>query len=88
MDAPVRAAYLAGIRGLLDILSRLQRCDAKTSHRQAMAQLATMVGALLLARATAGDPLSERFLAAAREMLTPLEATSARAAASRSRRRR
>jgi TetR/AcrR family transcriptional repressor of nem operon len=86
MDAPVRAAYLAGIKGLLDILYGLQPGDAKTGRRQALAQLATMVGALLLARATAGDPLSERFLAAAREVPTPLEAPSA-AAAFRSTRR-
>jgi TetR/AcrR family transcriptional repressor of nem operon len=86
MDAPVRATYLAGIKGLLDILYGLQPGDAKAGHRQALAQLATMVGALLLARATAGDPLSGSFLAAAREVLTPLEAPRAPVAASPSRR--
>jgi TetR/AcrR family transcriptional repressor of nem operon len=86
MDAPVRATYLAGIKGLLDILYGLQPGDTKAGHRQALAQLATMAGALLLARATAGDPLSERFLAAAREVLTPLEAPNAPVAASPSRR--
>jgi TetR/AcrR family transcriptional repressor of nem operon len=87
MDAPVRAAYLAGIKGLLDILYGLQRGGARAAgQRQALAQLATMVGALLLARATAGDPLSEKFLAAAREALRPLEAPNAPAATSRSRR--
>ena len=35
-----------------------------------MAQFCTMVGALVLARATRGDPLSEELLQAARAALT------------------
>jgi TetR/AcrR family transcriptional repressor of nem operon len=44
--------------------------DAK-SRADALADLATMVGAVMLARATAGDPLSEEILAAAHTRLTP-----------------
>jgi hypothetical protein len=36
-----------------------------------MAQFSTMLGALLLARATAGDAISDDFLTTAREMLAP-----------------
>jgi TetR/AcrR family transcriptional repressor of nem operon len=77
-DAPVRAAYLAGTRLLLDILAALQHSGSnKSDRRQAMAQFSTMVGALLLARATAGDPISEEFLAAARETLLQPSSTGA-----------
>jgi TetR/AcrR family transcriptional repressor of nem operon len=69
-DAPVRAAYLAGTQQLLDILAAIQHSgSSKSDRRQAMAQFSTLVGALLLSRATAGDPLSEEILAAARDAL-------------------
>jgi TetR/AcrR family transcriptional regulator, transcriptional repressor for nem operon len=71
-DAPVRPAYAAGTEHLLDILSGLQDSGSdKSDRRRALAQLSTLVGALLLARATAGSPLSEEILAAAREALLP-----------------
>jgi TetR/AcrR family transcriptional regulator, transcriptional repressor for nem operon len=70
-SAPVRAAYRDGVRQLLDVLDSVQD-DAGTekSRRRALAQFAMMVGAMALARATAGDPISEAFLLSAREMLT------------------
>ncbi len=37
------------------------------ANRQAMAQLALLVGSITLARATVGDPLSRAFLTIARE---------------------
>ena len=65
-SAPVRAAYLAGgIEAL---------CAGETPHQrreQALVRMATMVGALLLARATSGDALSGEILAAARAVLSP-----------------
>jgi TetR/AcrR family transcriptional regulator, transcriptional repressor for nem operon len=71
-DAPVRPVYVAGTEHLLDILAGLQDSgNDRTDRRRAMAQLSTMVGALLLARATTGSPLSEEILAAAREALLP-----------------
>lgn len=71
-DAPVRPAYVAGTERLLDILAGLKPSGSdKSDRRRALAQLSTLVGALLLARATAGNPLSEEILAAARDALLP-----------------
>jgi TetR/AcrR family transcriptional regulator, transcriptional repressor for nem operon len=68
--SPLRAAFVAGTRQLIDVLASLQNEDGKMADRsEAMAQFATMVGAVILARATAGDSLSDELLAAAREKL-------------------
>jgi TetR/AcrR family transcriptional repressor of nem operon len=68
--APVRAAFAAGVQDLIGILATLEGgADAGADRRRALADLATMVGALLLARATAGQSLSDAFLAAARDRL-------------------
>jgi TetR/AcrR family transcriptional regulator, transcriptional repressor for nem operon len=69
--APVRTAYRAGVEQLLDVLDSVQD-DAGTeqSRRRTLAEFAMMVGAMALARATRGDPISEAFLVSAREMLT------------------
>lgn len=85
-SAPVRAAYRGGVRELLDVLDSVQD-DAGTdnSRRRALAQFSMMVGAMTLARATAGDPISEAFLLSAREMLT---AAPSPAGAAPTRRRR
>jgi TetR/AcrR family transcriptional repressor of nem operon len=61
----VRDRYTDGVRELVGTLATLRDDDEPA----ALADLATMVGALLLARATAGDELSERFLTAARARL-------------------
>jgi TetR/AcrR family transcriptional repressor of nem operon len=69
-DKPVRAAYLAGLNDLLSVLLPLQGTgDAATDRSQALAQLSTLVGALLLSRATQGDAISDELLAAARSQL-------------------
>lgn len=71
-DKPVRAAYLTGLNDLLSVLLPLQGTgDATTDRSQALAQLSTLVGALLLSRATQGDALSDELLAAARAHLQP-----------------
>jgi TetR/AcrR family transcriptional regulator, transcriptional repressor for nem operon len=68
--SPLRAAFVAGTRQLVDVLASLQNGDGEMADRgEAMAQFATMVGALILARATAGDALSDELLSAAREKL-------------------
>jgi TetR/AcrR family transcriptional repressor of nem operon len=69
-DAPVRAAYLDGVKAMAARLASLQP-DAGTPEagQRALADLATLVGALLLSRATKGDPISEALLASARERL-------------------
>jgi TetR/AcrR family transcriptional repressor of nem operon len=67
---PIRAAFTAGIKDQLAVLASLQATDdPETARERALVQLATLVGALLLARATCGDAVSQRFLDAAREHL-------------------
>jgi TetR/AcrR family transcriptional repressor of nem operon len=55
-------AYINGVRNLAAQLA--------TGDDDGMARFCTMVGALVLARATRGDPLSEELLQAARTALT------------------
>lgn len=66
-DKPVRQAYLSGVQAML---ARLQSLSPGQERQQALAQMAMLVGALTLARATRGDALSEQFLDAARQALT------------------
>jgi len=69
-DSPLRAAFVGGTRQLIEVLASLQNGDdAAADRREALAQFATMVGAVILARATAGDALSDELLSAAREKL-------------------
>ncbi len=69
-DAPIRAAYVDGLETLVRILSSVEAGpDDATKRRAALADYATMAGALLLARATEGAPLSAEILAAARARL-------------------
>ncbi|BDT69090.1 hypothetical protein os1_32780 [Comamonadaceae bacterium OS-1] len=73
-DKPIRAAYQAGIQGLLDILQAQQATgDANTDHHQALVDLSTLVGALLLSRATLGSAVSDELLATARAHLLPTQ---------------
>lgn len=69
-DKPVRAAYLAGLKDLLDILLGAQDSgDAAIDRSHALAQMSCMVGAMLLARATSGDAISDEFIDSARAQL-------------------
>ena len=69
-DHPIRAAYLEGVRGQLDILAGLGTSgDPDEDRAAACVQLATMMGAILLARATHGDPLSAEIIKAVRAHL-------------------
>jgi len=84
--APIRAAYVAGLEPMIDILGGTEGTgDAATDRRRALADYATMVGALLLARATSGHALSDEILAAARERLLPEAPAPAAPAAPRRR---
>jgi TetR/AcrR family transcriptional repressor of nem operon len=60
--ARAQQVYINGVR---NVAARLA-----TGDDDGMAQFCTMVGALVLARATRGDPLSEELLQAARTALT------------------
>jgi len=62
---PAARAHHAYINGVRNRAARLA-----TGDDDGLAQLCTMVGALVLARATRGDPISEELLQAARTSLT------------------
>ena len=69
-EKPVRAAFVDGIRDLLEILEGVQPGDDPAARRAAaIAQMSTMVGALVLSRATLGTGLSNEVLAAAKAQL-------------------
>jgi TetR/AcrR family transcriptional regulator, transcriptional repressor for nem operon len=69
-DSPMRVAYTAGVEDLLEILVGVQETGAGRSDREAaLADLATMIGGLMLAKATQGKPISDEVLAAARNRL-------------------
>lgn len=80
VDAPVRAAFATGVEALMDVLASMQqKGDASTDRQQALADFATMLGALVLARATAGYPISNEFLAAGKQrIVTPPKPVSRR----------
>jgi TetR/AcrR family transcriptional repressor of nem operon len=76
-DAPIRAAYIDGLGALVDILATVQQAgDPAADRRAALADYATMAGAMLLARAAGGSPLSDEILVAARERLMPAPVAS------------
>jgi TetR/AcrR family transcriptional repressor of nem operon len=79
-EAPIRTAYLDGLEALVQILAGVEPGTDDAARRgAALADLATLAGALTLARATEGAPLAAEILAAARTRLTPAPArTSAR----------
>lgn len=69
-DAPVRGEFASGVGALADILASLRQSGNLAGDRhEALADLATMVGAQLLARATSGLKISDEFLLAARKRL-------------------
>lgn len=75
-DDQVRGAFAKGVEQFAAWLSD----DGETVDAVALARLSTMVGALMLARATSTTSLSEAILAAARESLPPAPAADSRAA--------
>lgn len=76
--APIRTAYLDGLESLVEILASVEPGpDAAARRSAALADFATMAGALMLARATQDAPLSDEILAAARARLSPAPAPRA-----------
>lgn len=64
----IRAAFTAGVRRMVDRLSALLPGDADGAReKDALAAAATLVGALVLARAVDDPVLSDRIMAAARD---------------------
>lgn len=69
-EKPVRETYRAGVRNMASRLASIQGTESgEAPSDQQLVQLAMLTGALMLARATEGDELSERFLSAARDYL-------------------
>ena len=67
---PIRAVYAAGIESQVNILAAVSDAATPAGQRKdAMVQLALMLGAVNLARATRGTALSDEILQAAREFL-------------------
>ncbi len=71
---PVRAEYIHGIKGQLKTLASLRSGEASGAAEQdAMIQLALLVGSMVLARATKGDPISDDFIEIPSAFLKSLE---------------
>ncbi len=69
---PVRKAFAAGLERMIDRLRPLLGSRGKTAPReQALADIAMLVGALVLARATKGHAVSDEVLLATRKALLP-----------------
>ncbi len=63
---PVRSAFTAGLKPIVELLSKFVRGRSKAARRRrAIAAMAEMVGSLILARAVDDPALSEEILAAA-----------------------
>ncbi|RKR87377.1 TetR family transcriptional regulator [Micromonospora pisi] len=67
-DGPLRTAYTVGLEAALDQLTGYQDAEEEV-RRRAIADLASMVGALTLARATGGTALSDEILDVVRDAL-------------------
>ncbi len=72
-EDPLHRTYTAGLRAMANALRSLESDEPDDSGDApdpgTLAELATLVGAVVLARATVGDAISERVLAAARDHL-------------------
>ena len=66
-DETTRESFAEGFGEYLDTFAGLEGRE----RDEALARYATMVGALVISRATAGDPISEQVLEAARTALLP-----------------
>jgi TetR/AcrR family transcriptional repressor of nem operon len=70
-DSALRAAYGAAVRASVTRIAELaeQGADQREREDAALRDLAALVGAMVLARATAGDEISDRVLDAVRDGL-------------------
>lgn len=70
---PVRETFHAGLEELVALFASTLPASTTDGQRrpEALAQISTMVGALVLARATNGKPISDELLSAARQHLLP-----------------
>lgn len=66
-DGPIRQSFGKGIEA---VVAQLVGDGMSANEQTALANYATLVGALLMARATTGRPVSEKLLAAAKARLS------------------
>ncbi|MDB5529127.1 MAG: TetR family transcriptional regulator [Devosia sp.] len=69
--AAAQKAYVCGVEQMVRELQAVQGSDSADSHQQALVTLSTMVGALLLSRATRGNAISDDLLSAALQAILP-----------------
>jgi TetR/AcrR family transcriptional regulator, transcriptional repressor for nem operon len=62
---PVRSVFHAGLEQLIEILTQVEPQPGRAARTQALTELSTLVGAMVLARATDATPLSDELLHAA-----------------------
>ncbi|WP_312046484.1 TetR/AcrR family transcriptional regulator [Erwinia sp.] len=75
-EKPVHQAYVSGVRDMAEQIKKLQdSATADDIEDKHLMQFALMTGALMLARATRGDDISERFLKAAKAALLDKDKT-------------
>jgi TetR/AcrR family transcriptional repressor of nem operon len=67
VDSPLHDAYVTGLESFIEFFQRVAPDDP--SREETLVRYATMVGALTLARATRGEPLSEEIFEAAHQHL-------------------
>jgi TetR/AcrR family transcriptional repressor of nem operon len=70
-DGLLRKAYIAGLKGMAGAVERMMpvSLSAKMRRKRALRSIATMLGAITIARAVKGDPLADEILEVAREEL-------------------
>jgi TetR/AcrR family transcriptional repressor of nem operon len=67
---PIRSAFASGMNSLIERLAPLLAGKRKKVPREeVLATLSMLVGALVLSRATEGEPISDEFLSSARKVL-------------------
>jgi TetR/AcrR family transcriptional repressor of nem operon len=85
---PVRSAFRAGLERLIEMLTEVEPRPGGAARAQALTELSTLVGAMVLARATDATPLSDELLRAAASSLLGAGKDSRRGRRPRPRRRR
>lgn len=67
---PVHEAYLSGVKNMAKRIKNMQQSNPTSAiNDKHLMQFALLTGALMLARATSGDDISDRFLSAAKKAL-------------------
>jgi TetR/AcrR family transcriptional regulator, transcriptional repressor for nem operon len=68
-EKPVRRSFHQGLEQLMELLTQVQPHRGKRAREQALVELSTLVGSMVLARATSGLSLSDEFIGTTRRAL-------------------